>query len=367
MKKLSLILPLLILLSPVLGATCEQTCASSGFDYYVCSAFDYTGAFSCHFSSPLSYCYNSYTEKFGTDCATRCFCFKINDCGCSNLECSGVCGVSGCAGTTLNINSITSLPADTFLNDYSTWDVNIQNTGSICAYTYAECHVRSPTGVNYYVTDGCGSIPAGSTHTVYPQRQVNEIGTWQLLSCSIYEAQGEGVCQAPMIYRDEYDFSPTHTWDVTTSSCPPTTFGECPSGYDGYFQCFANHIGHCEFYSGIGKYCWTDFRNCQTFYLPEVRCCSAGACIPCTGTTTTTISGTTTTTLSVTTTTSEVGISDLDEPFNTTDMPDELRFMNNLATGLFNMSGSIIAGLFLLILALSIATILIVIGKRSLT
>lgn len=59
-------------------------------------------------------------------------------------------------------------------------------------------------------------------------------------------------------------------------------------------------------------------------------------------------------------------LADLGEPFNTTDMPTELNFLSNLSSGLLNLSGSIVAGLFLLVFALSVATIIIVIGKRSL-
>jgi len=367
MKKLPLILPLLILLSPVLGITCQQSCEGSGYDYYICSATNYNGAFSCHATPPYSYCYNSYTEKFGTDCASRCFCYSINTCGKDNTECGTACSSSGCAGTTIDIVGVINRPADTFLNDWSSWDVDYVNTGSVSIWAYVECHVRNPSGTNLYISSGCSYIYSGYDETVTNEQvYVSQTGTWTLLSCSVYEAQGFSPCSSPLVYRDEYDLSPPHTWDVTSSACPPTTFGQCTSGYEGYFQCFANHLGYCEYYSGIGLYCWTDYRDCQTFYSPP-RCCSAGACITCSGTTTTVPATTTTTTPSITTTTSEVGISDLDEPFNTSDMPDELRFMNNLTTGLFSMSGSIIAGLFLLVLALSIATIIIVIGKRSLT
>jgi len=235
--------------------------------------------------------------------------------------------------------------------------VNIANTGSICAYAYSECHVRSPSGSNYYVTsDSCSVIYSGSTRIAHTQKQVNEVGTWQLLSCSVYEAQGEGVCQTPLVYRDEYDFSPTHTWDVTTSACPPSTFGQCTAGQEGYFQCFANHMGYCEYYSGIGLYCWTNLGDCS----PQI--CSGGSCVSVT-TTTTPVSTTTTTVAGTTTTTVE---SELGEPFDTSDMPSELNFLRNLTFGIFSMSSSIMVGLFLLVFALSIATVIIIIGKRSL-
>ena len=56
----------------------------------------------------------------------------------------------------------------------------------------------------------------------------------------------------------------------------------------------------------------------------------------------------------------------LGEPFNTTNMSTELTFLQNLTSGLLNMASQIMVGLFLLVLALSFATIIMLIGKRSL-
>jgi hypothetical protein len=369
-RKLLMIVPILLALSPVFAVTCEQQCDSDGYDYYICSGIDYTSHSECQAQPSFSYCYNSYVEKLGTTCFGQCFCYEINMCGVDNTECNSACSSIGCSGTTFDIQTPTNLPTDTFVGDWSDWYANVDNTGGIGAFSYIECHVKDPSGDNYYpIADSCGQIYSGSDINHHIQIQVNEVGTWELLSCSVYEAQGTGICNPPYVYRDEYDFFPTHTWEVTSSSCPLTTFGECEAYQDGFLKCFANHIGECEYYSLLGLYCWSDFRDCETFYVPA-RYCSAGACFEYSGTTpsttTTTIVTTSGTTTILATTTTQMPLEDLGEPFETSDLPNELRFLSNLSSGLFNMSGSILGGLILIVFALSIATIIIIIGKRSL-
>ena len=111
-----------------------------------------------------------------------------------------------------------SPPLDTKLGNWAIATVYAKNNGGMGCWGFVDCDFVTPNGLHEYPGDFCRFIYPGSTEIFNPNLIVDEVGTWNVASCSIYSSD-DGSCE---LLHLEDEWSNLGTFEIYTITTPTT-------------------------------------------------------------------------------------------------------------------------------------------------